>query len=225
MGKFSLINDDCLAVMDEMIDGDIKIDFSFTSPPYNRKANDKYNNFTDINKDYEGFLQKVIDKNLKISKYMFLNVQKNYYNKKEVMNIIGKNSHRIIDIIIWNKSNPMPSSGCRLTNSYEFIIILSDEEKSIKTNSTYIKNSITTTANSNNKYKKIHRATMNPEVSDWFIETFTKKGDSIIDCFMGLGTTGISAVKKGRNFVGVELDEEYCNIAKERIEKEVKDGK
>lgn len=49
------------------------------------------------------------------------------------------------------------------------------------------------------------------------IETFTQPGDTILDPFMGSGTTGVAAVQTGRNFIGVELDEGYYRIAEKRI--------
>ena len=50
---------------------------------------------------------------------------------------------------------------------------------------------------------------------------FTNENDTILDPFMGSGSVGVSAVKNNRNFVGIELDENYFNIAISRI-KEVK---
>ena len=131
---------------------------------------------------------------------------------------IGLYANQIIDIICWTKTNPMPSNGNNITNAYEFIIVLSNTENSIKANKTYTKNHIETRVYSNNPYKKIHRAVMNPEVVDWFIDTFTKEGDTILDCFMGVGTTGVSCMAKNRNFIGVELDKTYFEIAKNRLE-------
>jgi len=46
----------------------------------------------------------------------------------------------------------------------------------------------------------------------------SKEGDTILDPFMGSGTTGAVAQKLGRRFIGVEIDGEYFNIAKERID-------
>lgn len=43
--------------------------------------------------------------------------------------------------------------------------------------------------------------------------------DIVLDCFMGSGTTGVACKKLNRNFIGIELDEQYFNIAKERIER------
>ncbi len=52
----------------------------------------------------------------------------------------------------------------------------------------------------------------------WCIEMFTQEGDTILDPFMGSGTTGVACVQTGRNFIGIEIDEGYFNIAKKRIE-------
>ena len=216
--KFEIYNDDCMNVMDEMINREVKVDFCFTSPPYNRERNDKYNNYSDTKIDYYGFLKDVIDKNLMIGRYLFLNIQKNYYNKKDIFKIIGDYSDKIIDIICWTKTNPMPASGCNITNSWEFILVMSDKEKSIKAQKTYTKNHIETSVYSENPYKKIHRAVMKPDVVDWFIDRFTEENNVIFDCFMGVGTTGVSCLENNRKFIGVELDNTYFNISKERLE-------
>ena len=47
---------------------------------------------------------------------------------------------------------------------------------------------------------------------------FTNKGDTILDPFMGSGTTGVVCKKLERNFIGIELDEQCLEIAKERID-------
>ena len=79
-----------------------------------------------------------------------------------------------------------------------------------------IKNIIHTSVNSN--MPKEHKAVMKPEVSDWFIENFTEENDIVLDCFMGLGTTGKSCLKYNRSFIGIEINENYYNIAKRDIE-------
>jgi DNA modification methylase len=51
----------------------------------------------------------------------------------------------------------------------------------------------------------------------WCIELATNPGDTILDPFMGSGTTGVAAVQLGRKFIGIEIDETYYEIAKKRI--------
>ena len=52
---------------------------------------------------------------------------------------------------------------------------------------------------------------------EYLIRTYTNEGDTILDNVMGSGSTGVAAVNTNRNFIGMELDEKYFNIAKERI--------
>lgn len=52
---------------------------------------------------------------------------------------------------------------------------------------------------------------------DKLIRRFTTKGETILDPFAGSGTTGVACVQTGRNFIGFEIDQSYCEIAKKRI--------
>lgn len=53
---------------------------------------------------------------------------------------------------------------------------------------------------------------------EYFIKTYTSEGATVLDNCMGSGSTGVACVNSNRNFIGIELDERYFNIAKERIE-------
>ncbi len=55
---------------------------------------------------------------------------------------------------------------------------------------------------------------------EYLIRTYSNEGDTILDNTMGSGTTGIAAVRAKRNFIGIELDPKYFEIAKSRIEYE-----
>ncbi len=57
------------------------------------------------------------------------------------------------------------------------------------------------------------------EVLEWLIKTYTNEGDTVLDNCMGSGSTGVACVNTHRNFIGIELTDEYFAIAKERIEK------
>ena len=50
------------------------------------------------------------------------------------------------------------------------------------------------------------------------IENSTNEGETVIDPFMGVGSTGLACIKNNRNFIGIEIDENYFNIAKSRLE-------
>lgn len=55
---------------------------------------------------------------------------------------------------------------------------------------------------------------------EYLIKTYTNENDLVLDNCMGSGSTGVACINTNRNFIGIELDENYFNIAKERIEKE-----
>jgi len=66
--------------------------------------------------------------------------------------------------------------------------------------------------------KRIHPTQKPIELMSTIIEYWTKPNDTILDPFMGSGTTGVAAQRMGRNFIGIEIDEKYFHMAKERIE-------
>lgn len=80
----------------------------------------------------------------------------------------------------------------------------------------------TTLLNISSESKKIadnHVAVYPVELINYFIKGSTSKGDLVLDPFMGTGTTGVSAKKLGRNFIGFEKQIEYIEIANRRIER------
>lgn len=73
-----------------------------------------------------------------------------------------------------------------------------------------------------NKNRK-HPAVFPEQLAKDHIISWSNKGDTVLDCFMGSGTTGKMAVLNNRHFIGIEIDDGYFNIAKKRIEEAVND--
>jgi site-specific DNA-methyltransferase (adenine-specific) len=66
---------------------------------------------------------------------------------------------------------------------------------------------------------KVDHPTQKPEAVMWpLIEASSNPGETVLDPFMGSGTTGVVCAKKGRKFIGIEIDEKYFDIACRRIE-------
>ena len=59
------------------------------------------------------------------------------------------------------------------------------------------------------------------ELIEYHIENSSKEGDLILDCFAGSGTTLVGAINKNRRYIGFEIDKNYYEIAKKRIEEAV----
>jgi len=67
--------------------------------------------------------------------------------------------------------------------------------------------------------EKVKHPTQKPvKLMEYLIKTYTNEGEVVLDFTMGSGTTGVACKNLNRDFIGIELDETYFNIAKERIE-------
>lgn len=71
------------------------------------------------------------------------------------------------------------------------------------------------------KQKSIHPTQKPVALLEYLIKTYTNDGETVLDNCMGSGSTGVACIHTNRNFIGMELDENYFNIAKERIECEL----
>ncbi len=69
----------------------------------------------------------------------------------------------------------------------------------------------------NDSDEKWHPTQKPVKLMEFFIRTYTRKCETVFDPFMGSGTTGIAALKCGRKFVGIEVEEDYFNKAKARF--------
>lgn len=70
---------------------------------------------------------------------------------------------------------------------------------------------------SNDNHKSIHPTQKPVELLEYLIKTYSNEGDTVLDFCMGSGTSGIASVNTHRNFIGIELDKDYYEIAKSRI--------
>lgn len=66
--------------------------------------------------------------------------------------------------------------------------------------------------------RRVHPTQKPVALMEQIIKAYTKEGDTVCDPYMGGGSTGIACVRTGRRFIGVEISEEYCAIAKQRIQ-------
>lgn len=65
---------------------------------------------------------------------------------------------------------------------------------------------------------RVHPTQKPVALLEYLIKTYTNEGNLVLDNCMGSGSTGVAALNTGRNFIGMELDEKYFEVAKERIE-------
>lgn len=72
-----------------------------------------------------------------------------------------------------------------------------------------------------NRKGKVHPTQKPVDLLEWLIKTYSNEGDLVLDNCMGSGTTGLACKRLNRNFIGIELDDKYFEIAKNRIEGEL----
>tara|TARA_R100000935_G_scaffold4565_5_gene10851 strand:+ start:1909 stop:2655 length:747 start_codon:yes stop_codon:yes gene_type:complete len=238
-----LYNADCLSTMDSLISEGVRANLMFTSPPYNmnlrirkgkycsrqivKEFTTKYASFDDnlpID-DYFQFNKDVIDRALELSDLVFYNVQFLTGNKPALFKLIGHFHLQIKEFIIWDKVNGQPAIGEGVLNSqFEVLLVLSkDNAISRKFDGANFDRGTLSNLWSIKRGKKIHKshgATFPIELANKIVDNFSKVGDVVIDPFMGTGTTGVACKSLSRDFIGIEIDQDYYDIATNRINKE-----
>ena len=66
---------------------------------------------------------------------------------------------------------------------------------------------------------KNHSAAFPEELPSWFIKLFTKENDVVLDPFVGSGTSAVAAKKLGRNYIGIDIIREYCDLSENNLNK------
>ena len=66
-------------------------------------------------------------------------------------------------------------------------------------------------------FKSGHPTQKPVSLLEFLIRTYTDEGEIVLDNCMGSGSTGVACVNTGRSFIGIELDEEYYEVARQRI--------
>ena len=243
MSNIKLYQGDCLEIMDKLIHDNIKVNAIITSLPYNMclkvqngkyvsrwkssysnegHLSNKYQNYKDdlSIEEYQRFQESFIEKALLLSDYVFYNIQMVTGNKIALLHLIGKYADKIKDIIIWDKINSEPAINKGVLNSqFEFIICFSNIRSLCRTfdNANFKRGTISNVWKIKRERNKFIKAGFPVKLVEELLDNFTKENDLILDPFMGSGTTGVACKKLNRNFIGIELDENYFNIAKERI--------
>ena len=238
-----LYNGDCLVEMDKLIEQGVKVDCVITSPPYWKGF--AYESYFNSYKQYLDWCGLWADK-IKLLTHDNSTIYINTMNDSEVtvrafelMNVFTDRMFKLHDTIIWNRYNQQPANTIRqLTNQCEYIFMFRNFSAGIELNKkiAYEKNpDIFITKNVGNvwnipfnKGNKISFASKETKckwghsgfpqaLPETCILLSTKENDIVLDMFMGSGTTGVACKNLNRDFIGIELDEKYYNIAKERI--------
>lgn len=121
------------------------------------------------------------------------------------------------ELLVWCKTNPTPATNNSFLPDIEYCLMF--RESGCKLNDGYELKSKWYISSLNVKDKDLYKhPTIKPlELVKRHLLHSTNEGDVVLDCFMGSGTTGVACKELNRNFIGIELDKEYYEIAKNRI--------
>ena len=234
----NLINSDCLESMKTLKDN--SVDIVLTSPPYNmnlrirngkycsrqivKELSTKYESFDDNlpMDEYFEFNKNVLNECLRVSDLVFYNVQFLTGNKPALFRLMGYFHDKIKEFVIWDKVNAQPAIGSNVLNSqFEVLIILqnSKPESRAFASGQFDRGTLSNVWNikRGKKIHKSHGAVFPIDLAEKVIGNFCKVGDVVLDPFMGTGTTGVACKTLQRKFIGIELDENYFNVASDRI--------
>ena len=219
---------DCLELMKDIPDG--SVDLVLTDPPYMietvgagiyKQADKQYVKELDGIKD--GFDEKVLDEICRVVKK--INVYF-FCSQKQIIPLIDyfvKKKNCNWNILSWHKSNPVPACGNKYLTDTEFVLFF--REKGVKIYGEYeTKFTYYVTPLNQKDKKQYEHPTIKPiKILQNLIVNSTLKNGVVLDCFMGSGSTGVACVNTNRRFIGIELDDKYFEIAKQRIDAAIRD--
>jgi len=243
--NIKLYNKDCLKVLSELKDN--SIDCIITDPPYflsNDGITCKSGKMVSVNKgkwdNRKGF-DEVYNFNLRWieESYRILKdggtlwVSGTYHNIYTIGSIIDSiEDFRILNNITWVKTLPPPNLSCRFfTHSTETILWVRKGKKSKH----FFDYNLMKEVNGGKQMKDVwimgrpkkvekefgkHPTQKPEEIIERMVLSSTQEGDVVLDMFNGSGTTGVVSIRNKRKYIGIELEKEYFNLTKKRIESE-----
>jgi len=189
------------------------IDLVLTDPPYNAGREYANDNLSDV--EYLDFTNQYLSESKRLLKdegnlVVIIGVK---YQKPLTMWLF--NNMNYCWEFCWWKSNGMLNGKATFSN-FEKVLWFS------KTGGTYYRQKP--------EYTDVWNIPIRPQTNDFghptpkdirginrIMRLLSKEGDTILDPFMGSGTTGVACQELGRNFIGIEINEKYFEIAKRRI--------
>ena len=240
MENIQLYHGDCLEIMDKLIEKGVKVDAIITDPPYGTTAckwdtiipfDEMWERLNKLIKDNgaivlfgsEPFSSKLRCSNLKNYKYDWV------WNKKLAGNgILAKKQPLKIheNVIVFNSKIYIPQMTTgklrkKLTNNLKISEINGGDgvKRATETfNDQYYPTSIQEFSMANLRRNRLHPTQKPVDLLEYLIKTYTNENEIVLDFTMGSGSTGVACINTNRKFIGIELDDNYFNIAKKRIE-------
>ena len=211
---YTLYKGDCLEILSKLGGG--TVDLIITDPPYGidltpQRKGSKFKGTKIVNDSNIDWLDALVQESYRVSKnivgvfcsWQRIDEFKRAYERKFI----------IKNILVWDKD--WIGLGNNYRPNYELILLC------CKTNI------VTHSNNKSNvlRYRRIapqklvHSCEKPIELIEDLVSELSNAGDKVLDMYMGSGTTGVACMRTGREFIGIEIDSKYYDIAKGRIER------
>lgn len=219
----------------------VTADMTFTSPPYNMRTRIRNGEYTEREKgdhfskkyahfhdamnidDYFEMHKTVIKLLLERTQIALVNFQIVTGSKEAWFKLIGEFRKELRDIVIWDKGSGQPAMHDSVINrAHEQILIFERNAVAGRAlnKSHFKRGELPDIWRITNRSETIdgHGATFPIQLPETAISNFSEIGETVLDPFMGSGTTGIACQNLGRSFIGIEIEPKYFDIACKRIE-------
>jgi len=219
--KIELYNDNCLNILDKMIEQKRKVDLIVTDPPYKvisggsgakgspkgiLKENDgKIFEHNDLRE--EDWFPKIYEV-LNDDAHCYIMI--NTLNLERYLRLGREAGFHLHNILVWEKDNCLPNRWYMKNCEYTLFF---KKGKAFSINNPGSK----TVHKIKNTTNRDHPTEKPIELMELYVGNSSNEGDTVLDFTMGGGSTGMACVNLNRNFIGIELDEKYFNIAKKKI--------
>ena len=225
MSKIELYNDNCLKILDELIFNKKQVDLIVCDPPYKVISGGKptkKNQPSGILSKNDGKIFEHNDLKEELWFPKIFNILKdgghcyimtNSLNLERYLRLARESGFQLHNLLVWEKNNCTPNRWYMKNCEYT-LFLRKGKAKSIKNIGSK------TVHKFKNLSNKLHPSEKPIELMEYYILNSSNENDTVLDFTMGSGTTGEAAIKLNRNFIGIELDEKYFKIAKNRMIKD-----
>lgn len=218
---------DCLELIKEIPDN--SIDLIIADPPYQidntntgckselskrfQKTNDQIQNSSLTN----GFDTAILDEMVRVMKKINIYIWCNGKQIPMYLDYFVKDKKCNFDILIWNKTNATPLFSNKYLTDKEYCLYFK-KGGYCKPNSYVDARTVFYQPINIKDKKKYKHPTIKPlNIIETLIRNSSKEGEVVLDPFLGSGTTAVAAINENRKYIGFELNEEFFNIAQNRI--------
>jgi DNA modification methylase len=201
-----ILQGDCLQVLKGM--DDKSVDFCFTDPPYNvgKDYGENKDNLSDA--EYLNWIQEVLLQIKRVAVVACIYVPQKYM--LQYWDILGAGYKQII-------LSYSPSGAIRWGYSNQFSSLLTDAKPNTTIQNVWHNTQMPGLGYFFRENNYGHPGYTSHDITGRVIENFTTEGQTVIDPFMGTGTTGVECAKRGRKFIGIEQETKWFELATRRI--------